>query len=506
LHEYLTIPPALRAARDDWPMVNLREVERDQLYLMPPSIADWLPDGHLAWFVLDGVGELDLSAFYASQREDGRGGASYHPAVMLAVLVYAYCTGERSSRRIERRLTEDVAYRVLAANQAPDHATIARFRRRHEEAIAELFTQVLGLCVKAGIVEVGLVAIDGTKIAANASNHANRTRHQLVKEILAEAERTDQEEDQLFGDRRGDELPAEWSDRRDRRPRIAEALRQLNEGEGDYWARLAARKARAVATHGRLPGSRPKPGSRRTKKRIPNTTDPDSRTMSSAGWGARRYFQGFNAQAAATIDQVIVAAEVTKDSNDYHQFIPLVAQVTKNLEVAGHDTPVGTYLADAGYYSTRNALTKTASEVLIATLAPSSGVIDPADPRIPERQAVIERLDRGELTKKAAGDELGISESRAGDLLKVHRGLLPDHRAVRVAMDEKLASDEGAAKFAKRKQIIEPVFGNVKANLGYRQFSRRGLQAVQSEWRLICAAHNLLKLRKLDPTLSWCAG
>jgi hypothetical protein len=346
---------------------------------------------------------------------------------MLAVLVYAYCTGERSSRRIERRLTEDVAYRVLAANQTPDHATIARFRRRHEEAIAELFTQVLGLCVAAGIVDSGLVAIDGTKICANASSHANRTRRQLAEEILVEAEETDQEEDQLFGDRRGDELPEEWSDRRDRRARIAEALRQLDEGEGDYEARLAARKARAVATHGRLPGARPEPNSRRTKKRLPNTTDPDSRTMSTAGWGARRYFQGFNAQAAATTDQVIVAAEVTKESNDYYQFIPLVAQVTKNLEVAGHDRPVGTYLADAGYYSTKNALVETESEVLIATLAPSSGVVDPTDPRIAERQAVIERVDRGELTKQAAADELGISLTRAGDLLKVHRGFLPDH-------------------------------------------------------------------------------
>src|SRR5579863_6578694 len=166
-------------------MVNLREVEREQLYLMPPSIADWLPQEHLAWFVLDVVGELDLGAFYSAHREDGRGGASYHPGLMLAVLVYAYCTGERSSRRIERRCQEDVPYRVLAANQAPDHATIARFRRRHEEAIAEVFTQVLSLCVTAGIVDSSLVAIDGTKIAANASSHANRTRRQLVEEILA---------------------------------------------------------------------------------------------------------------------------------------------------------------------------------------------------------------------------------------------------------------------------------------------------------------------------------
>ena len=178
---------------------------------MPPSVTDWLPEDHLVWFVLDVVVELDLAAFYAEFRVDGRGGAVYDPAMMLGVLVYAYCTGERSSRRIERRLVDDVAYRVLAANQRPDHATLARFRRRHQAAIAGLFGQVLALCVKAGLVDTGLVAIDGTKLGADASFFANRNREQLAEEILAEAEAVDAAEDNLFGDRRGDELPAEWS-------------------------------------------------------------------------------------------------------------------------------------------------------------------------------------------------------------------------------------------------------------------------------------------------------
>ncbi|MGB9113253.1 MAG: transposase [Acidimicrobiales bacterium] len=487
--------------------VNIREADREQLFLMPPSVRDWLPEGHLAWFVLDVVGELDLAAFYDSHREDGRGGASYDPALMLAVLVYAYCSGERSSRRIEKHLQEDVAYRVLCANQAPDHATIARFRRRHEDAIAEVFTQVLGLCVTAGIVDLGLVAIDGTKIAANASNRANRSRSELVKEILAEAEETDQKEDRLFGERRGDELPEEWSDRRDRRARIKEALRQLDVGEGDYEARLAARKARARASGWRYPrGRHPEPNSRRTKKRLSNTTDPESRTMSVPGWGSRRYFQAFNAQAAATIDQVVVAAEVTQDANDFRQFIPLVNKVEKNLAKTRHASPVGTYVADAGYYSTANATVPTDSEVLIATLAPTSGVIDPNDPEMAGRQAVIERLDRGELTKEEAAELLSLSPRRVAELLAIHRGEAVDHNAVRTAMDEKLATEDGAQKFAKRKQIVEPVFGNVKANRGYRRFSRRGLRAVQSEWRLICATHNLLKLRNLAPMLNWSAG
>ena len=166
--------------------INVRYSDRQQLYLLPPSVTDWLPAGHLAFFVLDVVAELDLSPFQASYRDDGRGGAIYEPSMMLAVLLYAYCTGERSSRRIERRLAEDVAYRVLAANQRPDHATLARFRRRHQAAIAELFVQVLGLCVKAGLVDAGVVAIDGTKIAADASFFANRTREELAAEIVSE--------------------------------------------------------------------------------------------------------------------------------------------------------------------------------------------------------------------------------------------------------------------------------------------------------------------------------
>ena len=237
--------------------VNVREADRDQLYLLPPSVADWLPEGHLAWFVLDVVGELDLSAFYAAYRDDGRGGAVYDPATMLAVLLYAYCTGERSSRRIERRLVDDVAYRVVAANQAPDHATVARFRQRHEQAIAELFGQVLALCVRAGLVDAGLVAIDGTKMAADASYFANRSLAELAAEILAEADRVDAEEDERLGCRRGDELPEGWSRRTDRRARIKEALRQLEaQGARDYQSRMAERAAKEKALGHRLTGPR----------------------------------------------------------------------------------------------------------------------------------------------------------------------------------------------------------------------------------------------------------
>ena len=174
---------------------NFVAVDREQLMLMPPSVADWLPEDHLAWFVLDVVAELDLTGFLSGYRADGRGGAAYDPAMMLAVLIYAYCTGERSSRRIERRLVEDVAFRVVAANQQPDHATIARFRATHETAIASLFGQVLAVCARQGLLRPGLVAIDGTRMVANASKEANRTAEQVAEQILAEAAAVDADED-----------------------------------------------------------------------------------------------------------------------------------------------------------------------------------------------------------------------------------------------------------------------------------------------------------------------
>ena len=254
--------------------------KRDRLWLMPPSVRDWLPDDHLAWFVLDVVAELDLREFYASYRADGRGGAVYDPALMLAVLFYAYAVGEHSSRRIEARLVEDVAFRVVAANQQPDHATLARFRARHQDAIAELFGQVLGLCLAEGLVAAGTVAIDGTKIEANASAWSNRTRRQIADEILAEAERVDAEEDAKHGERRGGELPERWASPGDRRARLREALRQLDErGASDWESYQAERAAKEAASGRKLPGRKPSPGSAKGKERQANTTDPDSRML-----------------------------------------------------------------------------------------------------------------------------------------------------------------------------------------------------------------------------------
>jgi transposase len=531
-----------------WVPVNVREVDRDQLLLMPPSVRDWLPEDHLAFFVLDVVAELDLALFYKAFREDGRGGAVYDPAMVLAVLIYAYCTGERSSRRIERRLVEDVAYRVLAANQRPDHATVARFRRRHQDAIAALFGQVLGLCVRAGLVDAGVVAIDGTKIAANASFFANRNRAELEKlatEILDEAEQVDTAEDELFGDRRGDELPEQWAGGRGRRERIREALGELDrQNSRDFETRMAERAAKEAASGRRLTGPKPTAETaRRAQPRRANTTDPHSRVIPQSSKGV---LQGYNAQAAATAGQIVVAAEVTATTNDQTQFVPMATAASENLTEAGHDG-VGVFLADAGYWSAANATTEVGAQVLIATRTHSwrrndkpdddklavlakvnrgelsqrqagdllgvshtwvrdmtkryfgrdgQRITRSAEPEPAEWLPVIQRLARGEISKRAAADELAVSSGRVNAMLAHVHGEAIDPTIARNTMNDKLTEPANAALYRKRQHSIEPVFGNIKANLGYRRFSRRGYQAVNSEWRLICTIHNLLKIRQ----------
>lgn len=207
--------------------MNFIACGREQTFLMPPDLRDWLPEGHLAWFVLASVQEMDLGAFYGSYRQDGWGRAAFEPSMMVSLLLYAYARGERSSRGIERRCVEDVAYRVIAGQQKPDHATIARFRARHEDALSELFSSVLGLCKQAGLVKVGVIAIDGTKVHANASHHSNLDYEQPAKEILKEAAELDAAEDELYGDARGDELPEHLQTREGRRSALAEAKRKL---------------------------------------------------------------------------------------------------------------------------------------------------------------------------------------------------------------------------------------------------------------------------------------
>src|SRR5829696_9240806 len=355
---------------------NFIACDREQELLLPPSLREWLPEDHLAWFVLDAVEAMDLRAFFAGYREDGWGRAAHDPAMMVALLVYAYAIGERSSRRIERRCREDVAVRVVTANQAPDHTTIARFRQRHERPLGELFGDVLELCAEAGLVHVEVIAVDGTKVHANASQHANRDYEQLAREILAEAGRVDADEDKRFGDRRGDELPPELSTSQGRRGWLREAKRRLDERRAEEARPIpAARPARLKEAKRRLDEAlwiecqanaayesyrargRMKDGRRfgrppdpyrppATPAGVINLTDPDSRNVkTSRGW-----VQGYNAQAVCTESQIVIAAEVTVDSPDFGHLQPMIAATETELTGAGISAAPEVVLADAGYW------------------------------------------------------------------------------------------------------------------------------------------------------------
>jgi transposase len=336
---------------------NFLACDRDQPLLLPPDLRDWLPEDHLAWFVIEAVDELDLEPFYAAYRADGHGRAAHEPKMMVTLLAYSYCVGERSSRGIERRCREDVAFRVICANQIPDHATIARFRARHEEALADLFGQVLGLCAEAGLVEVGVLAVDGTKLEASASNHATRSYEQIATEILAEADRIDAAEDQIHGSSRGDELPAHVASREGRRAWLREAKerlereraakpeavsrdrskrlelcrrRLLEEWRSERQANRAyeAYRARGVMKDGRRFGRPPNPCTPppQPEGKI-NLTDPDSKNMKAY----RGYVQGYNAQTVTTRRQIIVATEIATDGLDTAQLEPMIAAAEREL-------------------------------------------------------------------------------------------------------------------------------------------------------------------------------
>jgi len=412
------------------------------------------------------------------------------------LLVYAYCVGERSSRVIERRCTEDVAFRVITANQVPDHATVARFRATHQDALGELFGQVLGLCARAGLVRAGVVAVDGTRMEANASRDANRTAEQLAKEILEDAANVDAEEDARLGSARGDELPAELTGS-GRRARIRALLDELeaDKQQRSYEAQLARRAEIEAATGRRLRGRQPKPDAQHRKPRQrANVTDPDSRVMRvRGGW-----VQGYNAQAIATVDQVIVAAEVTNDGSDDRQFVPMVTRAKANLRRAGARSRMRIVLADAGYWSKDNVNTPGVE----ALIAPGKTHDLAQKLRVEEQRSdVLARVEQGDITAIEAAAELGLGRSRIDQLLQVRRRGLPPTPAV--AMNAKLATARGRRLYKKRCATIEPIFGQTKHNRGMKRFARRGLDAVSSEWKLIAATHNILKLwRQAQPAIA----
>ena len=473
---------------------NFVMVDREQLLLMPPSVSDWLPEGHFAWFVIDVVDELDLSSFLAAHRADGRGGAAYHPAMMVALLVYAYSSGERSSRQIERRCVEDVAFRVVAANQQPDHATIARFRASHADAIAGLFGQVLAVCARAGVLRPGLLAVDGTKLAANASRDANRTAEQLAAAILAEAAAIDATEDRAAGGG-GDGVPVELQGRGPRRQaRLKELLDELEADAADKsFESHIARRAEIEAQTGRpLRGRRPKADSAAHRsRRLANMTDPDSRLLKVKDG----YVQGFNAQAIATVDQWVVAAEATNRVNDTDAFVPMIAAAKANLRRAGVKRRVRTVVADAGYWTVDNVNARGVEAIIAPGRRRQLKEVSEQDR---QRSQILGRVEAGEINIDQAAVELDVTRGRVYQLLQHRRR--GDAETLTTTMITKLDTPRGQRIYKKRAATIEPVFAQIKHNRGIRTLSRRGLAAADSEWKLITATHNLLKLWRITPT------
>jgi len=441
--------------------IRFKPYAPEQMLLLPPSLREWLPEDHLAYFVSDVVDELDLSEIEGAYETDRRGQPPYHPRMMTKLVIYAYCVGVPSSRKIETRTYEDVAFRVLAAGSHPDHDTIATFRKRHLKALSGLFVDVLHLCHEAGLVKLGHVALDGTKVKANASKHKAMSYGRMcekekelarqVKELLEKAESVDAEEDRRYGKgKRGDELPEELRFREGRLAKIREAKQALEEE-----AKAKARAEGKLDEH-----DEPKPPKRGRAPKTPpgtpepkdqrNFTDPESRIMKDST--TKGFIQGYNSQAAVDAkSQVIVAAEVTDEPNDKKQVEPMVKQIEANLGSKPKELS-----ADSGYYSEAN-VTVLESEEIEAFIAP-------------------EKKKHGQRNMTAP------------------RGRPPNGLTVKDRMARKLRTKRGRRKYGLRKEVAEPVFGQIKEARGFRQFLLRGLANVRGEWRLICLGHNLLKL------------
>jgi len=451
-------------------MKTFKPYTPDQLFLLPPALRDWLPEGHLALFLSDVVETaLDLTAILAAyETGDGRGQPPYHPALLVKLLLYGYCTGKPSSRAIERATYEEIPYRVLAANQHPDHDTLAAFRQTHLAALAGLFLQVLHLCQRAGLVKLGHVALDGTKILANASKHkamsygrmpeAARKLDEEIAALLAEAQRVDAAEDARYGTgTRGDELPADLARRESRLAKLraakadleAEARAEAVAAAAAAQAKCAERERRAAETGRKAKGPPPTvpdpTQATPTPKAQRNFTDPASRIMKDGA--TKSFVQAYNAQAAVdgTV-QVIVAAAVTQEANDKQQLVPMLTQTEGNC-----GAPPAAASGDAGYFSAA-AVTDAALDGIALYVPP-------------------DRQKHGAVPAPPADDGTVIGAMRA-----------------------KLQTAAGHAIYALRKAIVEPVFGQIKGPRGFRRFAFRGLTKVRAEWQLICLTHNLLKL------------
>ena len=418
----------------------------DQQLLLPAALREWLPDDHLAYFISDVVDQLDLSEITSRYEQERRGGPPYHPRMMVKVLLYGYCIEVASSRRIAQRLHEDIALRVLAANNTPDFRTISDFRKDHLAALSGLFLQVLALCQRAGLVKLGHVALDGAKVRANASKHKAMSYKRMkekaaqlaaeVAELLRRAQEVDEEDRRYGKDKRGDELPEELAFREGRLQKIREAMAAL-EAE-------AQAAAEQVEAEGKTHPGEPEDKAQR------NFTDAESRIM--PGPGGRDFLQAYNCQAVVDhAHQVIVAARATNQSSDKQQAVGMIEETISNTGVMPREVS-----ADAGYYSA-----KAVEE--ISTLG-----VDPF--------VAPEQTRHGRVVPPAP------------------RGRIPRQLSPRDRMRRKLQTRRGRQRNALRMATVEPVFGQIKQGRGFRQFLMRGLEKVNGEWSLICTGHNLLKL------------
>jgi transposase len=451
-------------------MKTFRPYQPDQTLLLPPSIEEWLPEGHLARFVREVVATLDLRAIEDAYPE-GPGQPPYHPRLMVTLLLYGYSTGTYSSRRMAAKLVDDVAYRFLAAGNTPDFRTLSDFRKTHGPALNGLFVQVLKLCAEAGLVKLGRVAVDGTKVKANASKHKamsyarmserEAALRQQVAVLLARAQATDEAEDTEYGeDRRGDELPEDLQRAEGRLAKIraakaaleARAREQAVQNAEIAKARQAERERREQANGRRFGGQRPRVPDPEQAKPAPKTqrnfTDPESRIQKTADG----FIQGYTAVLAVDeTAQVIVAQHVTPSAPEVQELLPAVEAIERLLGRRPKQL-----VADAGYWSEEN----------------------------------VERLEA-----KGIDAYLARGRMKHGESAPPPRGRIPARLTVAERMQRKLRTKAGHAVYARRKAIVEPVNGQIKQARGFRQFLRRGVERVGQEWSLICAAHNLLKLR-----------
>src|SRR6266853_2379701 len=431
-----------------------RDYLPEQGLLLPPSLRDWLPENHLVYFVSDVVDQLDLSPIHAVYEKENRGQPPYDPRLMTKLLVYGDCTGVFSSRRIQKRLQEDIPFKVLAAGNEPDFRTISDFRKIHIEVLQNLFEQVLALALESGAIKLGRVALDGTKVKANASKHKAMSYERMkekerairgeVRALLAQAEATDAAEDALYGaDQRGDELPEELQRRESRLKKIREAKRALEER-----ARQEAKDK--GKSYQEVQQSRP------AGKDQYNFTDPESRIMK----GGDGFVQGYNAQAAVESTlQLIVGQDVTQAANDKEQIKPML-QV---LEKQSGQRPDAA-LADSGYCSEKN----------------------------------LEYLETGNESGPILDAYIATGKQKHGESRQpCPRGPLPEDATRGERMKRKLQTKAGRRVYAARKTIVEPVFGQIKQARGFRQFLLRGLDKVRGEWAVICLTHNILKLHRL---------